>query len=121
VALLAEHAPVTKERAIPSGPSVAAAASQQTLALLAEGLSLEEIAERRQVRLSTVVNVVAALLESGACQWDSGWMSAAKRERIEDACRQHGTAMLRPLKDALGEDVSFEDIRLVIAELQRAG
>lgn len=103
------------------GPSPEGASARQTLAMLREGMSLAEIAERRELRVTTVVNIVAALLENGDCEWDPAWMSAEKRQQIESACQQHGTKMLRPLKDALGDDVSFDEIRLVIADLSSVG
>ena len=42
-----------------------------------------------------------------------------KRVKIEEACAQLGMERLRPLKDALPEDVTFEEIRLVVAQLRR--
>ena len=42
-----------------------------------------------------------------------------KRERIEEACQQSGVQWLKPLREALPAEISFEEIRLVVANLRR--
>ncbi|MGC2672529.1 MAG: helix-turn-helix domain-containing protein, partial [Candidatus Acidiferrum sp.] len=41
-----------------------------------------------------------------------------KRARIEEACTRLGFERLKPLKDALPAEISYEEIRLVTAHLR---
>jgi hypothetical protein len=45
-------------------------------------------------------------------------VDAARRTQIEAACAKHGTQWLKPLKEALPAEITFEDIRLVVARLR---
>ncbi len=120
VQLLGEYAPAKTQVTVDRhGPSPEGKSAQQTLAMLREGMRLEEIAERREVKLGTVVNLVCALVENGDYAWDAGWVSADKVQQIEAACAQLGVAKLRPVKDVLPEEITFEEIRLVMAKLGR--
>ena len=91
----------------------------ETMRLLREGRSFEEIARLRGRMLSTVVATVARLVESGELEFFPGWVSAEKQSLIADACTRLGTDALRPLKDALPSDMTFEEIKLVVARLRR--
>jgi ATP-dependent DNA helicase RecQ len=91
----------------------------ETLRLLSEGKSLNEIAMLRQRQLGTVVNTVAALVEQGDVQFDDTWVDATRRSVIEAACAQVGVQWLKPLKESLPPEVTFEEIRLVVARLRR--
>ena len=93
--------------------------AEETLRLLREGKSLAEIATLRQRQLSTVANTVAALVEQGEVEFDEKWMDANRRSVIEAACARLGTRWLKPLKEALSPEVTFEEIRLVVARLRR--
>jgi len=94
----------------------------ETLSLLAEGKSLEEIAEIRGRQLSTVVNAVAALVESGQVEFQPVWIDPNKRSVIAAACTGVDVTKLerlKPLKDALPPEITYEEIRLVLAHLRR--
>ena len=83
-----------------------------------EGRSLGEIATLRQRQLGTVVNTVAALVEQGDVAFDDKWVDATRRSVIEAACAKVGIQWLKPIKESLPAEVSFEDIRLVVARLR---
>ena len=104
------RASASNERRIP--PAV------ETMRLLQEGRSFEEIAKLRGRQLSTVVTTVAALVESGELEFSAAWLSEGKQAQIERVCAKLGMGALRPLKDALPPDISFEDIKLVVARLR---
>ena len=93
---------------------------EETVRLLREGHSFEQIAKLRGRQLASVIAMVAELLEQGKLEWQSGWIDASKRAKIEEACRQLGLERLSRLKDALPADISLEEIRLVAARLRRA-
>jgi ATP-dependent DNA helicase RecQ len=93
--------------------------AEETLQLLSEGKSLSEIAILRQRQLGTVVNTVAALVEQGEIPFDEKWVDANRRSIIEAACARLGLQWLKPLKESLPPEVTFEEIRLVVARLRR--
>ena len=60
--------------------------AEETMRLLSEGSSFQEIAQIRDRQLSTVVGLVADLVEKGKLKFDSRWVDKDKRNRIEEAC-----------------------------------
>lgn len=93
--------------------------AEETLRLLREGKSMAEIATLRQRQLGTVANTIAALVENGDVEFDDNWVDATRRSVIEAACARLGTQWLKPLKQAVPPEVTFEEIRLVVARLRR--
>jgi len=91
----------------------------ETMRLLSEGRSFEDIAKIRARQLSTVVNAVANLVESGDLEFEEAWIDRNKLAVIEAACAKVGINGLRPLKDALPPEVTYDEIRLVVARLRR--
>jgi ATP-dependent DNA helicase RecQ len=108
------------ERAKPRPESKVNSAAE-TMRLLREGKSLEEIARARGRQLSTIASTVSDLVERGFVEYQPGWVEAGRRAQIEAACASHGLTALRPLKDALPPDFTWEEIRLVVSHLRRLG
>jgi ATP-dependent DNA helicase RecQ len=94
------------------------APADETLRLLNEGRSFEEIARIRARQISTVICTVASLIESGRVKLDSKWISRDAQPLIEAACLKQGVERLNDIKEAVPPYVSFEDIRLVVAHLR---
>jgi ATP-dependent DNA helicase RecQ len=90
----------------------------ETVRLLQEGRSFEDIAKLRGRLLSTVVSTVAGLVESGELEFSPRWIDAEKQAQIEAACARLGLLALRPIKDALPAEITFEEIKLVVARLR---
>ncbi len=101
-----------KPAAIESGPA------EQTLRLLNEGCNFEEIARIRARQVTTIVNTVASLVETGQVKLNEKWISPDAQPLIEAECLKQGVEQLRDIKDALPPYVSFNDIRLVVAHLR---
>jgi ATP-dependent DNA helicase RecQ len=93
--------------------------ADETLRLLSEGKNLEEIAQIRGRQLSTVVSTVASLLEAGLVEFRPEWVSKEKQSVIEAACARAGTGPLKPVKDILPPEVTYDEIRLVVGRLRR--
>ncbi len=91
---------------------------EETVRLVREGKTLEEIAKIRECQLSSVVELVASMVEGGAMVFRSGWVDAEKYTQIEKACAHHGMERLKPIKDALPAEITFDEIRLVVARLR---
>jgi len=93
--------------------------ADETLRLLTEGKALEEIAQIRGRQLSTIVSAVANLLETGQVEFQSCWVSQEKQSVIGAACARVGFERLKPLKDILPPEVTYDEIRLVVGRLRR--
>jgi ATP-dependent DNA helicase RecQ len=92
--------------------------AEETIRLLSEGRSFLEIANLRGRQLGSVVSLVANLVEKGELQYQREWVDAAKLAQIEEACARLGTQWFKPIKEALPPDITFEEIRLVVARLR---
>ena len=98
------------------------APAQETLQLLNQGKSFAEIAAIRGRQVSTVLNAVAELVENGEVEFSPAWIDRNKLAVIEAACARlalDSLDRLRPLKDALPPEITYDEIRLVVARLRR--
>jgi ATP-dependent DNA helicase RecQ len=93
--------------------------AEETLQLLLEGKSLADIARIRDRQTASVTALIADLIEQGRAELPIQWINAEKRCTIEQACARLGYERLQPLKDALPEEITYDDIRLVVANLRR--
>ena len=91
----------------------------ETLRLLGEGKTLEEIAQIRGRQVSTVTSAVANLLETGQVEFQPGWVSKEKQSVIEAACARAGMERLKALKDILPPEITYDEIKLVVGRLRR--
>jgi len=94
--------------------------ADETARLLAEGRTLEEIAQIRGRQLSTIVSAVAKLVEAGEIEFRVDWVSKEKQSVVEAACARLGLQWLKPLKDVLPPEITYDEIRLVVARLRYA-
>jgi ATP-dependent DNA helicase RecQ len=95
------------------------APAEETARLLGEGKTFEEIAQLRGRQVSSVVSLVADLVERGEVEFKPGWIHGDHQQKIEEACARLGSDRFKPLKEALPEQVSYEEIKLVVAYLRR--
>jgi ATP-dependent DNA helicase RecQ len=93
--------------------------AEETLRLLSEGKTLEEIAQLRGRQVSTVVSTVANLVETGQVELQPGWVSKERQSVIAAACAQVGTDRLKPLKDILPPEITYDEIKLVVGKMRR--
>src|ERR1700730_14985924 len=92
--------------------------AEETIRLLAEGRTFEEIAEARGRQVSSVVNLVVSLMERGELEFQASWIEGGKLAQIEEVCGRLGTERLKPVKDALPPEITYEEIKLVVARLR---
>ena len=107
------------ERAAAS-KQAAVSPAEETLKLLAEGRTLEQIAQARGRQLASVVSLVSEMVERGDVEFQPSWIAAERLENIQEACEKLGVERLRPLKDALPAEITYEEIRLVAAHWRAA-
>jgi ATP-dependent DNA helicase RecQ len=104
----------TKEwHAKPSNPS------GETLELLEKGHTFEEIAQLRGRKVSSVVALVADLIEKGETPFRPDWVHPIHQQHILEACARLGLDLLKPIKEAVPEQITYEEIRLVVAHARR--
>jgi ATP-dependent DNA helicase RecQ len=112
-----------REGARASAPlEIKTAPALETLKLLAEGKTFEEIAQIRGRQIATVVNAVANLVEKGEVEFRPEWIDRNKLAVIEAACAKMGLdnlERLKPLKEDLPPEITYDEIRLVLACLRR--
>lgn len=89
----------------------------QTYELYKQNLSLKEIAEKRALTINTIIEHLSKCAEKGQpVDWSRFIDDQNKEEKILFAINKIGYERLKPLKDMLPEDISYEDIRIVIAK-----
>ena len=107
-----------------AAPSKRTSPTLETLQLLTEGKSLEEIAKIRERQMETVVSAVTALVEAGEVGFNPAWIDRDKQAVIEAACARMGLdklEKLRTLKAVLPPEITYDEIRLVLANMRRKG
>lgn len=90
-----------------------------TLALFLEGLSVEEIAEQRNLRPSTIMDHLAKLIYDGETIDPDRLVAPDRFQAIAEAIRTVGGTSLTPIKEALGEGYEYGEIRLVRAFIEQ--
>ena len=86
---------------------------EMTRQMLAEGLDLDEIAARRGLTRSTIVGHIERIAASGVFVDVSSLVPSDERlARITGAFEENGTAFIAPVKDQLGEEFDYVELRL---------
>lgn len=93
--------------------------AEETLRLLEEGRTFEEIAQIRNRKLRSVISLVAEMVERSEVDFQSEWLAPKVFDQIADACQRCGMERLKPIKEALPEEITYEQIRLVVAQMRR--
>ena len=89
--------------------------ADETMRLLAEGKTFEEIAQIRGRQLTTVVNMVADLVEKRRVEYRMEWVGEATHLRVAETIHRLGSQWLKPLREALPPEITYDQIRLVVA------
>ena len=94
-----------------------------TRELLSEGLSASQVAHRRGLSLGTIVSHVEMMVTNGIdVELAQSLPTADRIPSIEKAIEQAGgpTAKLSDIYDLVGEDITYEEIRIVRAHLTQS-
>ena len=91
----------------------------ETYRLYSVGLKPEEIANKRGITVGTVIGHLTALIEGGYEISLENLIDDEKKNKIIEAADRDGTGFLRPIKELLGDDYTYEEIRLVLAEINK--
>ena len=90
---------------------------QQSLELFMLGNSIEKIAELRNLSRVTIEGHLAFYVQSGKLSIDQ-LMDTSKIPAIREAIEQIGGKMLTPIKELLGDNYSYGEIRMVMAHIE---
>ncbi len=101
----------------PAGPSMAAVAS---FGYFRQGLSVEEVARRMDRAVSTVRGYLVDFIRHEKRSDAAPWVTAATVERVAGAAEIVGGERLKPIFDALGGTVPYDEIRIAMECLRNA-
>jgi hypothetical protein len=90
---------------------------QISLTMFEKGLSIAQIAKERELVPSTIEGHLAHFVETGELAIER-LLPADKRQRIERELARAETLSWRDIKQALGDDISYGEIKLVQAHLK---
>ncbi|MFQ6113872.1 MAG: RecQ family ATP-dependent DNA helicase, partial [bacterium] len=88
---------------------------QQTLGLFRQGMSAEEIAERRELTAGTIYGHFSQLIAFGLVQV-TAIVPVDRVQQIREAIKQVGVTSLKPIKERLPEEISYDEIRCVVED-----
>ena len=86
--------------------------------LYQQGNSIEAIAAERKLSLSTIETHLSYFITTGQLQIDK-MVQPEKQKLIEKAVKEYGDAAMRTLKDNLPEEISYGEIRFVLAAMNK--
>ncbi|MCM3713642.1 helix-turn-helix domain-containing protein [Alkalihalobacillus oceani] len=95
---------------------VLTASTKQTMELLAEGYSLEEISRIRKLKQNTIEDHIVEIAWHHSAFSIRPFVRQEWEQQIIEVAEQLGTSRLRELKDRLPQEVSYFMIRLVMAK-----
>jgi ATP-dependent DNA helicase RecQ len=99
--------------------SLPSKSNMTTLQLHQQGLSVGEIAQQRELAVSTIYSHLSELIAMQQPVNLDALVSADKQAAIASTIKQLGDTSLKILKEHLGDGYSYEEIKLVRAWLQR--
>lgn len=116
--MLSKEGNPKKERKpkIPSEQSTEIKTDTKTFSynLYREGKSIEEIAKERKLAITTIEGHFASFVEKGELDINK-MVSIEKQNLIKEAAKIHGRDSFKILKENLPEEVTYGEIRMVIA------
>lgn len=118
---LATNSKKTFERTLPPRPTKQSLndTERTSLRMFRDGLSIEEIAARRKIVVSTVYGHLAAAVEAGESFEISKLLNNAAQNEIAEAFGKHGFSNLTGAFEALGGRYHYGELRVYRAALAR--
>jgi len=88
---------------------------QETLELCTQNVTIEEIAQKRNLAISTIASHIEKLILSGEEIPINKFVDINKQEDIMKVLAILGSEKLKLIKEKLGDDYTYEEIRLIRA------
>jgi len=106
---------------LPKGVQGSISATQQeTLDLHRQGLTIQQIANTRNLSASTIITHIEKLILTGEIDSIDQWVDTHKQQAIQKAISDVGPEYLSPIKEKLGDDCMYNEIKLVRATVMAA-
>ena len=94
---------------------------EETRQLLEQGLSIEQVAQARVLKESTVIKHLEHLVESDLDIDIRSLLAPDRFEEIRRAFEEADSTLFAPVKELLGDEYSYDEIRMVWIALRREG
>jgi len=91
---------------------------ETAFALFRDGAVVEDVMHQMNLSRTTIVDYLRVFISQEKPASIAPWVQDNVYQRVAAAARQVGTERLKPIFLALGEKISYDDIRLVVAHLQ---
>ncbi len=114
--LIHEKSPKKEKKTTIAGAKKKGETHAETFKLYSEGQTIAEIATARNLAVSTIETHLAKFIWSGEIKMEE-LVSREKIVLIESAFKEFDGKSITPIKQKLGDDISFGEIRLVMAGL----
>ena len=88
----------------------------ETFELYNKGMFINEMAQKCDLKPGTIVQHLCYLIEKGLPVEIDRFVSLAKQKKIIQTARKVGLDKLAPIKDCLGEEISYDEIKLTMAK-----
>jgi ATP-dependent DNA helicase RecQ len=103
-------------------PSKITAAKSESTRLLQQGHTIEETMDRTGRARSTVIGDLCELIEDHRYHPSLRlWMTEETEAAIRQAAAQTGMERLKPIREIVGEQVSYDQIHVVVATIRAEG
>jgi ATP-dependent DNA helicase RecQ len=101
-------------------PATSRLNAQRDLAfnLFRQGAALEDVMHQTGRARATILDYLCEFVREERPRSLAMWLPAERYQRVAAAARQVGTQRLKPIFIALGEQVPYDEIRLVVAHLE---
>ncbi|NCQ16119.1 DNA helicase RecQ, partial [Candidatus Falkowbacteria bacterium] len=88
------------------------------LELWNKGMSVEKIAEARELTVGTIMGHLCFLAEKGLGVNIDKLVKPERQKKIMAAVKKVGADKLTPIREALGEEYSWDEIKLTLAKMR---
>ena len=92
-----------------------------TYTLYKAGRTIQQIAAERGLATSTIEGHLSFYIYTGALEISALVSDEKKIKVIQDAVESYGADKLSPIKEVLGEDYSYGEIKAVVAWMRKVG
>ncbi len=107
--------PVQSKSSSKAGQGSLSGTHQETLGLYRQGQTIQKIANTRNLTASTIIAHIEKLVMAGEIDSIDEWVDAQKQQAIKNAISDVGAEYLSPIKEKLGDDCLYNEIKLVRA------
>lgn len=90
----------------------------QTVKMYNEGNSISDISKIRNLKQNTIIYHIYKAVMNGSLRNFKSEVDTEVKKEIQNAISVVGSARLKPIKEMLGDKISYDEIKLVVLEIQ---